>query len=65
MGEQGDAALPAELQRQVERIAAALGCDRGERTLEFRLTNGTLAKTFLHHGPIRNEELSRLARTGT
>lgn len=55
--------LPADLQAQVESLARRLKCDVGERTLEFRLSEGRLAKTFLHHGPIKNEELARLARS--
>lgn len=57
------AQLPADLQAAVEAIARRLHCDAGERTLEFRLRDGRLAQTFIHHGPIKNEELARLART--
>jgi hypothetical protein len=55
--------LPADLQAEVERVARRLQCDVGERTVEFRFRDGRLAATFLHHGPIKNEELTRLARS--
>lgn len=57
------AELTADLQSDVEAVARRLQCDVGERTLEFRFRDGHLAATFLHHGPIRNEELARLARS--
>lgn len=63
MDERPSEELPADLQAEVERIARRLDCDRGERVLEFRLMEGRLAKTFLHHGPIRNEELARITRS--
>lgn len=55
--------LPHDLQEQVESVARRLQCDVGERTIEFRFRDGHLAATFIHHGPIKNEELARLTRT--
>lgn len=54
--------LPAELVAQVEAIAKRLGCDAGERTLEFRLADGSLVRSHLHHGPIKNHELEELGQ---
>lgn len=54
---------PDDVKRQVDAIARRLGCDSGEWILEFKILDGSLANTRRHHGPIRNEELSRLTRT--
>lgn len=63
---QGDRAaedLPLNLKREVEAVARGLKCNVGEWTLEFKLRDGVLMQTRRHHGPIRNEELARLAQT--
>lgn len=46
---------------EVEAIAAAAGCDDGEWVMEFRFQEGVLLKAYLHHGPIKNDELVALA----
>jgi hypothetical protein len=61
-GSLGPDQLPAELVGQVEALARRLGCDSGERQLEFKLVDGRLVRTYLQHGPIKNQELEALAR---
>lgn len=56
--------MQVDLRSQIEAAARRLGCDVGEHTLEFRIRDGHLVQTYLHHGPVRNEELARLSLGG-
>jgi hypothetical protein len=43
-------------------LAERLGCGRGQWRVEFQVAEGSVRYSFVHRGPMRNEELEELGR---
>lgn len=48
----------------VELLATHLGCTRGTWSIEFVLHDGHLQKTFMKHGPVKNDDLETRSARG-
>lgn len=55
--------IPADVIADLELIARRLGCDEGEWLMQFKLVGGRFVRAYLHHGPIKRDELVELAQS--